>query len=206
MSMARDDLLADLKTAVAGESARAIETEDNKHWLMALDVARQAMRDKRPLMHESTLDLQLNQSTYSGVPADLVRVINVRWDSPAASAQPWDVRPQPAPRLHVTGHGASRQFVVSPMPREAVLHVYGSRIAYRYSADHVLGETTAATTIAPADRSLFLLRAQAEIMRQVATRNAGRPQRMQDGVTSSAANSTPAALYERLLREFAEAA
>ncbi len=70
---------------------------------------------------------------------------------------------------------------------------------------HVLGANAADTTIANTDRGLLLLRAQAEAMLEISLHNANKPVQVRDGYSGTARNSTPAALYESLLREWRSA-
>jgi hypothetical protein len=116
-----------------------------------------------------------------------------------------DCYPKDLPKLSIVELSGVRKLRLNPAPTAAQIGWYGSTYDYFYAASHVLSDTPGATTIDDRDRGLLLLRAQAEAMKELATRNIGKPVQLRDGMSYGPKNGTPAALYDQLMREFERA-
>lgn len=118
---------------------------------------------------------------------------------------PWDPC-YPGSRPRVCASFAEQQWwlIFDPAPTAKQIAAYGSKFDFWYYAAHAIGADAVDTTINQADRGLLILRAQVEAMRELSIRNASKPVTMRDGFSGQPRNSTAAALYTELLKQFGE--
>lgn len=200
-SMGLDDLVADLKASVH-DAASSFKSADD--WPRLLRTAALAMVCKRPRTLLGSLTLTAGVDAYllpSDLQATVARYKTHAWATGAI--KPWCPGYAGAvPRVRLEGAPSSWQLVFDPAPTAAQIAAWGSSFKFWFFAAHVLHADPAQTTLAPVDRGLLLLRAQAEAMRELAMHGVNKAVQMRDGFTGAARNSTPAALFEALLREF----
>lgn len=203
-SMSLEDLVADLKDTLH-DSATVFASDDDAAFKRFLVQALPAMEIKRPLTRLGGVQLQAGLPRYSlaNVP-DFAAYKTHLWDT--GMPKPWEPGyPGALPRVSAARDADQWWLHFDPAPTWKHIGALGYSFRFWYYGRHVLGALAAATTIAEADRGLLLLRAQAEAMREMAVRNASKPVQMRDGISGVTRNSTPAALYEQLLRAFQEA-
>lgn len=117
--------------------------------------------------------------------------------------KPWEVSyPGALPRVTATFAEQQWWLTFDPAPTAKQISAHGSQFDFWYFAEHAIGTLTADTTINQQDRGLLILRAQVEAMRELSIRNAAKPVTLRDGFSGQARNSTPAALYTELLKQF----
>lgn len=206
-SMSQQDLVDDLKASLH-DAVSAFKAAADADFVRLLGLAAKAMQLKRPrtLLGVVTLVAGLDVYALSApIATTLASYKTHAWAQ--AAVKPWDpAYPGAVPRVCVEGQPGAWQLVFSPAPTALQLNVWGSAFRFWYFALHSLGANAADTTIAEADRGLLLLRAQAEAMRELSMHHANKAVQVRDGLSGGARNSTPAALYEALLREWQEAA
>ncbi|MFN3303047.1 MAG: hypothetical protein ACK44A_04930 [Roseateles sp.] len=199
MSMA--DLVADLKASVH-DAASSFKSADD--WPRLLRTAALAMVCKRPRTLLGSLTLTAGVDAYllpTELQASFARYKTHAWAS--GSIKPWcPGYPGAVPRVSVEGQAGSWQLVFDPAPTAAQIAAWGSSFRFWYFGAHVLADDAAQTTLAATDRGLLLLRAQAEAMRELAMNGVNKAVQMRDGFSGATRNSTPAALFEVLLREW----
>ncbi|MBA4344390.1 MAG: hypothetical protein C0423_19800 [Methylibium sp.] len=204
--MTRDSLVADLKRSVH-DAAGVFDAPGDADWLRILGTALTAMQDKRPRTLLGSVDLQADEPVYALAPAsvpDFAAFKTYLWAS--RPLKPWAPGyPGALPRVSAVQSGGAWQLAFDPAPCQAHLNAYGSSFKFWYYGVHKIGEEAAATTLDASDRPLLLLRAQAEVMRELTLRNVNKPVQLRDGFSGTPRNSTPAALYEALLNEWREA-
>lgn len=204
MAVTLSDLLADYRASL--HDASKVFSDDGKDLLRHLRTAcREVGRHKRPRTLTAEVTLVADQVEYSGVPDDLLLPKISQWGH--VNTKPWLMPRDPLPVIRVLD-GTTRKLTLSPPPTSAQIAAFGSTYVYYYLAAHTLDETEDTTTIAEQDRDLVVLRAQAEAMRELAIRDAGKPVSLRGGAASGSAPKvgTPAALYQSLLAEWRELA
>lgn len=199
-SMALRDLVADLKRSLgdAGELFNAAGDSDFERFLATAAVA---MQDKRPRTQLGQVTIAADEPRVPLTLPDFHRYKTHVWGSRAPA--PWDPSyPGALPRICAVNEGNAWALVFDPPPTSRHIATYGSTCKFWYFATHRVAVDAAETTLAPADRPLLLLRAQAEAMRELTMRHVHKPVSLRDGFSGTPRNSTPAALYEALMAEF----
>lgn len=202
--MSLESLTESLHQSVT-EPAQLFSSQDT-HTVMArfLTLAAQDFDRRRPLAIVADLTLVADQSSYPA-PTGLKSIESTDWGNAERNQYDrWDGRyPGPAPQLRLrrTTTG-DRQIWLNPPPSADQIGRLGSLFTFTYKAGHSLSETAADTTIEPEDRSLLLLRAQIEMLKELSMRNIGKPVTVRDGISGVSRNSTPPALYRLLLEEY----
>lgn len=194
------ELVGDLKRSLqdAAEQFNAAGDEDFERFL---SVAAVAMQDKRPRTQLGQVAIAAETARVPLTLPDFHRYKTHVWGSRAPA--PWDpAYPGALPRICAVNEGNAWALVFDPPPTTRHIATYGSTFRFWYFSTHALSLDAAQTTLAPADRPLLLLRAQAEAMRELTMRSVHRPVSLRDGYSGAPRNSTPAALYEALLEEF----
>lgn len=203
-TMSLADLVADLKESLH-DSAKVFESVDDLAFRRFLSEALPDMQWKRPRTLLGEISLQASVPRYSlvGCPGFVAYKTHL-WD--AAKPLPWEQSyPGATPRVEAQRDGGNYWLCFDPAPTWKLIGTYGPSFRFYYFALHTLAIDAASTTVGEVDRGLLLLRAQANAMRELAMRNAGKAVQMRDGVSGTTRNSTPAALHELLLRLFQEA-
>lgn len=198
--MSQADIVSDLKRSV-GDAASPFTDPNDGDWKRFVAVALVAMQDKRPRTLLGSMQLVAEQMQYAVTAPDFAQYKTHVWGT--RPVRPWDrCYPGALPRVAAVHDAAGWTLAFDPAPTAAHINAYGAEFRYWYFGTHVLGNTP---TLAQADRPLLLLRAQAEVMRELSMRNVNKPVALRDGYSGQPRNSTPAALYDQLLREFAAA-
>lgn len=205
-TMSLADLTADLKRSL-NDSAALFDAAADADFIRFLNQALPDMGWKRPVTKMGQVTLTADEPRYPlAAYADFANYKTHLWDKPSAYPNAWEPGyPGALPRVIGTRDGAVASLVFDPAPSSTHIALRGGVFKFYYFALHVIGATAVDTTVAPADRGLLLLRAQAEAMRELTMRNASKPVQMRDGMMSMSRNSTPAALHEALLKLFQEA-
>lgn len=205
-TMSLADLAADLRQTLH-DSADLFDAEADADFKRLLAQALPDMAIKRPRTRLGLVTLSCDEARYAlSDYSDFSAYKTHMWDKGAAYPQPWEPQyPGAMPRVSAVQDGGAWTLVFEPAPSAAHVAFRGSVFKFWYFGLHTLGELEADTTVAPADRGLLLLRAQAEAMREMVLNHASKPVSMRDGVSGTPRNSTPAALHEMLLRLFWEA-
>lgn len=163
---------------------------------------------KRPRTRQGTIELVAGVARYTtGLPADLLIPKVGLWGSEYL-AEPWCGPRGPLPTLSLADadEDGLQALVLTPAPTAAQIAAYGSAYTFYYFASHQITDAEATSTLQERDRALVILRAQVEAMRETAMRNAHKPVTLREGGGGVGRNTTPAALYERLLAEYERAA
>lgn len=210
-TMSLEDLKADFQTSLH-DSATLFADDDYADLDRLLLQALPDMASKRPRTRLGQVVLVADEPRYSlAAYTDFSAYKTHLWErSGACFPKPWEPGyPGALPRVSATSDGGDTGvgywLDFSPAPSSLHLAALGSTFKFYYFAQHVIGTDAADTTVAPADRGLLLLRAQAEAMREVVLHQANKPVQLRDGLSGTPRNSTPAALHEMLLRLFWEA-
>lgn len=205
--MSQASLVADLKASLhdSGKVFLAADDGDFKRFLA------QALPDlsvKRPVTRSGAIALEADVDRYPLALAlgDFSSYKTHSWADMTRAPRMWEPGyPGAVPRVHAQFDGEAWALVFTPAPSATQLAVFGNLFRFWYFARHLIGETSADTTVNPLDRGLLLLRAQVEALREIAIRNASKPVSMRDGMSGTPRNATPAALAEQLLGMFREA-
>lgn len=203
-TMSEADLVVDLKWSLFDAAAlfTAPQDADFKRFLAQ---ALPDMQTKRPVTRLGTLTLTEGEARYAVAEADFEALKTDIWREPARLPKPWEAGwPGALPRVCAARDGAAWFIQFEPAPSALHIAALGSAFKFYYFARHAIGTLAADTTVAPQDRALLLLRAQAEAMLALGMRNAGKPVQLRDGLSGTPRNSTPAALHELLMRLFRE--
>lgn len=204
-SMSLADLVADLKESLS-DSVNVLAGEDDAAFARFLRQALPDMRFKRPLTRLGQATLQADEPVYAIGYADFAALKTDLWRDTTKLPKPWAPSyPGALPRICAERGATGWELRFDPAPTVAHLSVLGTVCRYWYFADHQIGADAGETTVAPADRGLLLLRAQAEAMLALAVHSAGKPVVLRDGLSGTPRNSTPAALHHVLLDLFREA-
>ena len=204
MGIALSDLVTDYKASLLSAADVFTDPDDfERHLRIA---ARALAVEKRPRQQVGALSLVADQSDYTDVPADFLATKVALWGS---TNQPvWNLPRHGLPVLTSgTNEAGAPVLILTPAPSAEQIASYGSTYRYYYAALHVLSAMPAESTITERDRDLLILRAQVEAMRELTFRNSTKPVSMRDASGGGGpSNMQPAAIYERLLREWKEAA
>jgi len=197
-SMTRPDLVADLKRSLH-DAGSVFNAAGDADWLRFLAIALVAMQTKRPRTLLGTVTLIAEQDRYTIDAADFATYKTHSWGG--RPPKPWAPEyPGALPRVSVAQEGTANVLVFDPAPTMKHINAYGSVFRFWYFGTHTATDTT--TTLAPVDRPLLLLRAQAEALRELTMRNINKPVSLRDGLSGTPRNSTPAALFQALLQEW----
>ncbi len=203
-TMSEADLVADLKASLF-DAANVFTGAADADFKRFLQQALPDMQTKRPVTRLGALTLVADQARYAVAEADFAALKTDIWREPARLPKPWEPNyPGALPRVCAARDGAAWYVQFEPAPTAAHIGVLGDAFKFYYFATHAIGAAAADTTIAPQDRGLLLLRAQADAMLALGMRNAGKPVQVRDGLSGAPRNSTPAALHELLMRLFRE--
>ncbi|EEG08238.1 phage adaptor protein [Pseudogulbenkiania ferrooxidans] len=190
-------LIADLKASLLDSASSFIAEDFERHVQAALkDYSR-----RRPLEMVDELTLQSGLALYD-CPADLTVVLGCDWGRDAKlTLDPWDDRwPGTLPSIRVMRRGGERVLRLTPAPSARQIGLLGSACPYRYGAAHLVTEND--STLQEQDAPLVVLRAQAEVMRELAMKNSTQPYQVRDGISATPKNGTPSYLHTVLMDEF----
>jgi hypothetical protein len=206
-TLSQADLVADLKASL-NDAADVFSAANDADFKRHLEVAALAMGSKRPRPMTGTITVIADQSEYAA-PADFDCFGSSLWGiSPSSRGQPWERSwPGRLPQVAQVENPAGTFWLsLQPAPSAHQINVLGAAFRFVYFAKHSIHTSAALTSIAPADRGLLLLRAQAEAMRELAIRGSKKPAQLRDGYSGVPRNATPGYLYQQLLDEFTQAA
>lgn len=199
-TMSLADLVSDLAASLHDSAEVFVNPGDFQRLLesAALDFSRH-----RPRTLLGKFTVEIGRIDYPA-PADMYQFKSSLWgNAPVPRAKPWERSwPGPMPDVRMVDGQVGRELHLVPAPTALQLMTLGSEFRFYYFAKHTVAEDAANTTLAPDDRFLLLLRAQAEAMRELMIRNIKKPVTMREGLNSSPRNSTPAAMYEKLMDEW----
>lgn len=203
-TMARADLVADL-TASLHDAGKVFDEAADGDFTRLLRVAALGLSKVRPRTELGSLTLIAGTASYP-VPTDFMAYKGDTWAGKRIG-QPWESTwPGRLPHVREGREGGVRKLVFTPAPTDAQISLLGSDFGYFYMAPHVIGDAAADTTVPEGERSLLLLRAQAEAMKELAMRGITKPVSLRDGYSGTPKNGTPSYLYAALLQEFEAAA
>lgn len=199
-TMSQADIIADLRRSL-GDAASAFDAVRDDDFKRHLAVALTGMQAKRPRTLLGSITISADEVRYAISEADFAQYKTHVWGT--RPLKPWDpYYPGALPRVQAVHDVDGWALMFDPAPAAEHITAYGSTFKFWYFGAHVLGADAADTTLAEADRSLLILRAQAEAMRELSMRNINKPVQLRDGFSGQPRNSTPAALYRELLREW----
>lgn len=202
-TMSQPDLVADLKRSLhdSGDFFNAAADAD---WKRVLAIAALAMQNKRPRTLLGSVTLTAGEVRVPITQTDFFAYKTHVWGT--TPPKPWEpCYPGALPRVAAVQEGDGWALMFDPAPTAMHLATYGSTFRFWYFGTHALADDAAQTTLTAADRPLLLLRAQAELMRELSMRNVNKPVQVRDGITGTPRNSTPAALWQALLKEWEDA-
>ena len=200
--MSIEDLVTDLEASLH-EAKSVFESPDDAHMKRMLNVAALDMGRVRPRTMLGSITLVAEQDAYTA-PVDLLLFKSALWGNGRA-AQPWDKSwTGRLPDVRLAMNGAVREMHLQPAPTAHQIAVLGATYKFYYFAGHVIGTSASDTSVLPGDRSLLLLRAQAEALKEMAMRNINKPTSMRDGISNMTRNGTPAYLWEQMMKVFEE--
>lgn len=165
-----------------------------------LDAALRAFDAALPLVVCDELSLTAGQSQYAA-PADAWRFHSAAWTEAYRELDVWQ-RPKRLPQARLRVADGQRIWVFNPVPSSSHLAALGSVYDYQYYAHHSIGDSDADATIELTDKPLFLLRAQAEAMKDIALRNSAKPVEIRASGSVSTVNGPAKSLYEQLMKQF----
>ena len=203
-TMTQPDLVADLKASLQ-LAADAFRDADDGAFKRHLQAAALDFSCLRPRTLVGSITAVADQSDYAA-PTDFYEFKSSLWGVNRQAIKPWDTNwPGRLPLVRAVELAGVRKLSLDPAPTVLQIGVLGAEHKFYYYAVHQIDvAVSASTTIAPGDRGLLLLRAQAEAMRELSMRNVNKPLAMRDGLNSQPRNGTPAYLFEALMREFRE--
>lgn len=206
MSMALASLVADLKASL-NDSAAVFRAPADADFERFLNAALPDMQFKRPITLMGSVSLQEGVGRYAMPVSDFAAWKTHAWAAgQVPSSKPWEpYQPGPVPRVCATYDGSAWWVELDPAPTLLQVVAWGRELPFWYFKRHELGAAAEDTTVNPLDRSLLLLRAQAEAVRELAMRNYSKPVQMRDGLSGMPRNATPMALHEVLMKLFKEA-
>lgn len=198
-TMSEADLVASLKESIHG-AAEVFKAADDADFKRMLNTAAIDLTRYRPRTLLGEITLSADADGYDA-PAGFISFKSALWGLPMP--KPWEPNfPGRLPDFKVIDTDAGQQINLVPPPSACMIGLLGAAYKFYYYAAHVIGATAAETTVKAVDRALLILRAQAEAMKEMAIRNAGKPVQLRDGISGATRNSTPAALYDALMKEF----
>jgi hypothetical protein len=199
-TMSLADLKSDL-TASCSDAADVFVNAGDMERLLA--VAAQDFNRHRPRTLLGTLTAVVDQVAYPA-PEDLYLFKSSLWGiAPSHRAKPWERHwPGPMPRVQLVNGAGGRELHMTPPPTQKQVSMLGSEVRFYYFGRHVVGATAEGTTLDIGDRSLLLLRAQAEAMNELVMRNIKKPVEMRDGLRSAPKNMTPSSWYKILMEQW----
>ncbi len=202
--MARGELVTDLR-AMLGSALEFFQrdgVDDDAELERHLDIATADLGRFRPRLRVDTVTLQAGVGEYEP-PKDLIKPVVSFWGQDARrQRKPWETHwPARLPTLSLRETVAGLKLIIEPAPTAAQMADFGAAYSFEYLAQHVIGETAAATSIRPHDRHLLLQRAVIVALEQMAVARADKPVNLGDRV-SGPKNGTPAALAETLLKRW----
>lgn len=202
-SLSRADLIASLKESLheAADPFKLDDPADDSQFSRLIDVAAEDFGRVVPRTLLGCLNLVAGQPDYPA-PADFSRMKSPLWGV-NHGIKPWEPRyPGRLPSYDVSGGYGAYTITLNPAPTERQISALGSNYRFYYAAAHQVGSDAADTTIPAALRGLFLLRCQAEAMRELALRNVAIPVTLRDGFSGQPRNGTPSHIYAQLMGEF----
>lgn len=204
--MALDDLVADLKRSLH-DSAAVFDAPDDEDFVRFLNQALPDMGWKRSRTLVGQVLLVAGTPSYSLADyTDFYSYKTHLWEPVAGRLQAWEPGyPGAVPRISSYRDGTGHWLGFEPAPSAEHIALRGAVCKFYYMANHSIGSVAVATTVAPQDRGLLLLRAQAEAMLELTLRNVAKPVQLRDGLSGTPRNSTPRALFDALLTQFMEA-
>jgi hypothetical protein len=130
-----------------------------------LDTAAADFSRHRPLTKLGKLIAEVGRMVYPA-PADIYLFKSSLWGiAPVAKAKPWERHwPGPMPDVRQVYGASGYELHLTPAPTQLQIMSLGSEFRYYYFATHTIATTRRHD--ADAGRSLLLLRAQAEAMRE----------------------------------------
>lgn len=163
-----------------------------------------ALRDfsrRKPLTLQGEITLQADVDCYPA-PAGLIDVKVHQWGRAQRRLPFWDPSyPRNLPRVYVREDAPGMLQLSFPPSADQIARL-GARFPFTYNADRTIQDGN--VPVLGRDVDILLIRAQAEVMRQLANQNIGRPIATRDVVGSQPRNGTPAALCELYLSQFKE--
>lgn len=201
-TMNQQDLVDDLKSSLhdaAGVFSEANDGAFKRH----LNHAAEDFHRVQPRIRNGALTLVADQSAYAA-PADLIRIHLRLWGkAERRKYKPWEsLHPGRLPDASVVEGASGREIHLTPAPTGVQIDVAGASYDFLYVAAHVIDAAAENTTVKAHNRGLLLLRAQAEAMKELASRNMHKPVQLRDGVSGAPSNGHPAALYDQLMKRF----
>lgn len=201
------NLILDLKISLMA-SHKAFEKntpeETTATFSRLLTIAAADMHRVRPRTRFGTIDLIAGENIYDA-PEDLLKFKATTWgDDFRKSTKHWDENYRYInPTVSLVEVDDSKKLFIDQTPSATDLVLLGAKFRFYYYAQHELSETT--STIADSDKSLLILRAQAEAMRELSFRSLYSTTTIKSG-TSRPKLGTPSDLYMHLMNEFEAAA
>ena len=160
----------------------------------AIRGALHALEQDRPYFLDNSVQLIAGQPLYTTPPL-FVDFAYSQWGKGKKSYyQGCGVRP------HIKTN--NRQLHFSPAPTIEQISVWDSLFIYTYKARHTLNEVANECTLQDEDESLLILRAMAELMRLLTTRNVVSPITLSRGLGNVPSNSTPSSIHKYLMAEY----
>lgn len=205
-TMSQADLVADLKESMRG-SAEMFKAEGDADWIRFLNQSLPDMQWKRPRTKLASVTLVAGTVSYSlAAYPDFAGYKTHNWGAGKTLPKVWEpTYPGPLPRISAVCDAGDWALAFDPAPSDVQVAVLGSTFQFWYYAEHTVGAAAVDTTVVPADRTLLLMRAQAEALMELTIRNAGKPVALRDGFTGQSRQERPRALFEALLKQFQEA-
>lgn len=199
-TLSERDVIDDLKRSL-NDSAGAFNTAGDADWRRVLDVALAAMEAKRPRTMLGQVTLAPEEVLYPITAPDFVQYKTHLWGT--RQLRPWEPAfPGALPRVQAVHNTGQWSISFDAPPSAAHLNAYGRTFKFWYFAKHALATESNTATLAPGDRPLLLLRAQAELMRELSMRGVNKSVSLRDGYSGTPRNSTSAAMFQALIAEF----
>lgn len=191
------DLVMDLRSSLR-DAASTFTAPGNEDFVRHLTLAAADMHRIRPRTLIGEVLLTAGVSEYQA-PADLLRFKSAIWgvQPDYNRAKPWE---KTWPGLLPRCQACAGLLSMLPAPTENQIALLGRQYRFYYVAVDRIGEAAADTTIAPGDRHLLLMRAQAEAMHELAMRDSVRPVQVGGGHGQQAKTGTPQAIWDQLMK------
>lgn len=203
MGMDMASLVLDLKASL-NDSVSAFKAADDGDFKRLLTLALPDMQVKRPITRLDFVPLVYGVDRYALDIADFAALKTPIWGDASRTPKPWEpTYPGRVPQATATWDGTAWWLVFDQPLTYLHMNAWGARFDFWYFAKHLV--TVGGSTLNEADRGLLLLRAQVEAMRELMLRNMTKVVQMRDGLSGTPRNSTPAAMYELLHKQFMEA-